>query len=382
MVYKKYIERNGKLYGPYLYNSHRVDGKVISEYKGSGKKDYKKFIFLSVGILFLIFSIFFIINFRGKISGNVVSESDSNIQTEVIQEKTLIYPKIYFTLVSTKIQPEEITEDETEKIVEEEPIIEENLELNVTSEENVSEIILDEPASENITFVENNSEIIVEENSTILEEEIPEENETEVAEDNLTEQENSNSTAGEIVSQVLESVSNFFLGFLNPTGMVVSDYSSTEIHGETSADEPFSHEFNEDENIALLSGSVKTDSQDLPDNTLTIYFQGDTILVKTNYSEIVVINSSANETIQQINFNLAELNEEEKNILFLEFGNFSLEPAKYELFNGRYIVRYELGKYNIEYSYASDLSNETLEIQIEKDKTKWFKDIISKLSDS
>ena len=41
MVYKKYIKRNGKLYGPYIYHSRRVNGKVISEYQGTGKKiDY------------------------------------------------------------------------------------------------------------------------------------------------------------------------------------------------------------------------------------------------------------------------------------------------------------------------------------------------------
>ena len=37
MAYKKYIKRNGKLYGPYLYHSRRVNGKVISEYQGTGR---------------------------------------------------------------------------------------------------------------------------------------------------------------------------------------------------------------------------------------------------------------------------------------------------------------------------------------------------------
>lgn len=38
MAYKKYIERNGKLYGPYLYESKRVDGKVVSAYHGRKNK--------------------------------------------------------------------------------------------------------------------------------------------------------------------------------------------------------------------------------------------------------------------------------------------------------------------------------------------------------
>lgn len=38
MAYKKYIKRGGKLYGPYLYESKRVNGKVVSEYHGQKKE--------------------------------------------------------------------------------------------------------------------------------------------------------------------------------------------------------------------------------------------------------------------------------------------------------------------------------------------------------
>ena len=38
MAYKKYIKRGGKLYGTYLYESKRVNGKVVSEYHGSKKR--------------------------------------------------------------------------------------------------------------------------------------------------------------------------------------------------------------------------------------------------------------------------------------------------------------------------------------------------------
>jgi hypothetical protein len=37
MTYKKYIKRDGKLYGPYLYESHRDEnGKVINKYVSKG----------------------------------------------------------------------------------------------------------------------------------------------------------------------------------------------------------------------------------------------------------------------------------------------------------------------------------------------------------
>jgi len=56
MVYKKYIKRNGKTFGPYYYESYRENGKVktrfISGPKASGKISYKKWI--GGVILFLI----------------------------------------------------------------------------------------------------------------------------------------------------------------------------------------------------------------------------------------------------------------------------------------------------------------------------------------
>ena len=74
MVYKKYIEKNGKLYGPYIYHSKRVGGKVISEYRGS-KKDFQwhKFAFVIIGIFVLTFMVYTFFNIKSSgISGNVI----------------------------------------------------------------------------------------------------------------------------------------------------------------------------------------------------------------------------------------------------------------------------------------------------------------------
>ena len=73
MVYKKYIEKNGKIYGPYIYHSKRVNGKVISEYRGSGnKKLSKKFlwIFIIFAGLILLLGLFIFLsktNFIGRV---------------------------------------------------------------------------------------------------------------------------------------------------------------------------------------------------------------------------------------------------------------------------------------------------------------------------
>src|SRR4030043_561167 len=90
MAYKKYIQRNGKLYCPYLYESKRVDGKVVSKYHGSeepkkakGVKihNYKKTLFLFLGVFVLIVLVFFILSFNPSkkgITGEVILGVDTS----------------------------------------------------------------------------------------------------------------------------------------------------------------------------------------------------------------------------------------------------------------------------------------------------------------
>lgn len=62
MSYKKYIKRGGKTFGPYVYHSKKIDGKVISEYQGKyEKKNNKKiWIFVLVGLILLLSFLLFI----------------------------------------------------------------------------------------------------------------------------------------------------------------------------------------------------------------------------------------------------------------------------------------------------------------------------------
>src|SRR3989344_5009158 len=79
MAYKKYIERNGKLYGPYIYSSKRVDGKVISEYHGTGQNSYKRFLWIFAGI-FLVLAIFYLLFFNKGITGRATLGIDAVYQ--------------------------------------------------------------------------------------------------------------------------------------------------------------------------------------------------------------------------------------------------------------------------------------------------------------
>lgn len=79
MVYKKYIKRGGKKFGPYYYKSHKVKGRVITEYlgKSDGKNKFfnKSFFAIGFGVVFILAVIFFVgFNLTGNISLDVKSK--------------------------------------------------------------------------------------------------------------------------------------------------------------------------------------------------------------------------------------------------------------------------------------------------------------------
>src|SRR3989344_2657661 len=87
MVYKKFIKRDGKLYGPYLYHSVKKDGKVTTNYLGrqeglsENKNKEKNFvksykfliIFLSIVAVALLLNLALDINLfpTGKVSSDI-----------------------------------------------------------------------------------------------------------------------------------------------------------------------------------------------------------------------------------------------------------------------------------------------------------------------
>jgi hypothetical protein len=101
MVYKKYIKRDGKIFGPYYYKSKKKDGKVITEYVGTSAKQIKKDeawsnsfdkeknkhknVFLSLILIGFIFLIgFSLINFN--LTGNVgLDIEESYVSGESLQ---------------------------------------------------------------------------------------------------------------------------------------------------------------------------------------------------------------------------------------------------------------------------------------------------------
>ena len=76
MVYKKYIKRGGKVYGPYIYHSRRVDGKVVCDYHGSKSNSSSKKVFVTLFLMALVLltSYLFVSNLPHE---SVIQESGS-----------------------------------------------------------------------------------------------------------------------------------------------------------------------------------------------------------------------------------------------------------------------------------------------------------------
>ena len=81
MVYKRYIKKGGKVYGPYTYESKRVDGKVKSSYVGReiSSVKTKKAASLSLFFLLSLFFVYFVAfgSFDFNLTGESVFEIDN-----------------------------------------------------------------------------------------------------------------------------------------------------------------------------------------------------------------------------------------------------------------------------------------------------------------
>ena len=158
MAYKKYIKRNGKTYGPYVYHSHKEGGKVITEYLG--KHESKNNILFSI----LLTSIILI-----SLLGYVLIENPDYFQTA---------KKAAFNSINS------ITGLVTEGEIQSEDVVSEETALDESSSEAVPEEIPQEDVSE--IPVEGMREIPEEQ---IESEEILNETDNEISNQNITEEE-------------------------------------------------------------------------------------------------------------------------------------------------------------------------------------------------
>ena len=129
MVHYKYIRKKGKLYGPYLYENKRVNGKVVTSYLGAVSHDKflnkrsLAFFIIAFAVILLLFMVFWQLSFTGRASLDI--KSDYEIGEELagrlklnIKEGELV-PKSSKVIVSLG---EEIKEFALEDLVDSEVI--------------------------------------------------------------------------------------------------------------------------------------------------------------------------------------------------------------------------------------------------------------------
>ena len=117
MAYKKYIKRGGKVYGPYIYHSHKVKGKVISEYLGKDeekKHNKRKQILIFLIIALIIFSLIIGLNYN-KIDFNNTIKITTSALNKIITPitKSLTGFAIFNSGNNTKNYSKEVQEWKT-----------------------------------------------------------------------------------------------------------------------------------------------------------------------------------------------------------------------------------------------------------------------------
>lgn len=350
-----------------------------------------------------------------------------DIQTESISEEKETKSSTETTTEEeiTEETPSETTESSNEtEISEESPVevTETPKETQTPTEETPSEVT-ETPTTTEPETTEESSETTTEET-------------TETSSETTTEE--TIPITGNIIQRFFGAITNFFLG-ITPTGKVTLKTENS-VGGETSKTKSYTYTLSDGQTASIKKNSVKVNGEEISDDEVSISVENNVATVTTDYTkesqgfgedylgntaktlnidleqlnipaekgnlkvslvfegeEIVSVNSiievegetttstniteseASNETITEIPLSI-ELSEQEKEILVEKFGNDSVKTTKAEVINDRLIVKYELDKYWIEYSYEYDGTVDSIGNLMERDKARWLKDLAAQLS--
>jgi len=344
MAYKKYITRNGKVYGPYVYHSRRVNGKVVSEYRGSTEKkksiDYKKFIWVFLGIFILgVIAYGFSIT-DSRLTGNSVLNLNANYQegefvngnlkvllkegelipsdsqvifetSEGIFEYNLqdiisnninqgnyyiagknifgqgegygligekkIYPEVNFLLrIISSEVSQEVESSGNEEIIEEE-IIDDVIEEESIEEEVIGEVVIESFEEQGEELIEISNEVIHE---YLEDQEVVEEEIVEEPMENIEEIEES-VDEGSLVETIIFD----FFSRLSLTGQVVLGIENT-LDGTVSYENPFTYDLSSGDNVEIVGGSVSVKNMAINEDNINLDIDNNEISVTTDYFEL------------------------------------------------------------------------------------------------
>src|SRR3989344_2273292 len=158
MVYKRYIKRGNKLFGPYYYKSYRDEtGRTRTrpaEAPQETKKIFSKLLYLIVFSLILIAGFFILTNNSGEGSPESSFEESSSIKKISIGESKILGS--FVKLIGFNVENVEEQQGRSEEIIDSPEIIENPLEII----EEPAEVISETPAETNQTEIitENNNQ--------------------------------------------------------------------------------------------------------------------------------------------------------------------------------------------------------------------------------
>jgi len=305
MAYKKYIKRGGKVYGPYIYHSKRVDGKVVSEYRGTHNKkiDYKKFLWIGLGVLIIGLLVFGVSFLGNRISGQATfdvkvdykeGEALDGVLKLSLKEGELLptSSKLVFEnngeryeYILGDILSDKITEGDF--YVEGKEVVGSGEGYGKEGDKEVSstvyftlEIYENQGTTEESEEVEETAPLGVPQSTELGGKETDESVEeiVEESEEPVEELEEATEEPG-----ITGGAVSFFFGWMG-TGRVVMELQ-TEIDGQVSVDNPFTYTLAEGETVEIKSKSVRTSSEELSDNVIDLDVNGDEVIVTTDYSE-------------------------------------------------------------------------------------------------
>ncbi len=309
MVYKKYIKKDGKLYGPYYYHSRRVDGKVISEYHGSEKKtDYKKFIWAFLGVFLLIFLIYGLTFIEKKISGEAILSINADYQEGQPLEGNmrLVLRDGELIPVSSKIifeTSEQKYEYNLYDFISEQPV-EGDFYIEGKSfsgnglgygVEGIKDVYQDVYFTLNVYSGKSGSggetpSIPPETKKDDSDQEIPPEKEKGAVGKGAvgkgaekSEEKKKTPVTGNIISNLFGGISNLFKG-LTGTSQISLEIGD-EIQGKISVGNDFIYELRRGQTAEIVQGSVRTDSKELSGDVIELNIVGDKAIVTTDYLE-------------------------------------------------------------------------------------------------
>lgn len=342
-----------------------------------------------------------------------------------------VYPELSFVF-NVYSESEEVVEEETESPASDDPIdLETETESPASGEVVGPEITEEVNETEPVEEVEETGEVV--EEVPIIEEEAGEE--TPVVEEEEAEEKDD-----EEVSVIKEAASAISMSFssllgLSPTTGQVTLNLETDVSGKVSREESFVYNLEEGQTAELLSGSVMNGLVELSDDVMKFEIVDDKVIISTDYSEmeegygldylgdefrVFYINLSAidlsfdkgdldisfvyneeqiislsavlqegetegineSELLEVPEFSLANLTEEERNILIGRFGDVPVRTTISEVIDDRLVRNYKIGDYELVASYDYDLGiTDSLKGQMEKDKINFLRDIIKMISE-